>query len=113
MEQKPIPDPTEKGPKMNEEKTSGKMLDIILGLFCTMAMGLSAFSLKFAFDSNAKQAVQQEQISQILNNKVTDENQNKQITIMWKHNSWERDQIAEIRAKVGLPPAPSPNLGNN
>jgi hypothetical protein len=90
------------------------MNDKLIGFVLAACLGLSAFSLKFAFDANAEiksmQATNRLQFEQIQRSLDSMSNEDQSITKMWKLHSWAKDQINDLRYKNELNPVSWPDL---
>ena len=90
------------------DKITENISGTVFALLTAMAIGLSSFSLKFAFDANAEMkamAVQMEHLSQkidlVSQNSEEDQKQNQQLRKHWKIHSATKEAINEDRAGAG------------
>ena len=87
-----------------------KPFEIIVSILISIALGLSAFTLKWVFDTNAQIAVAREQLTNVLSDSAVDNTQSATLSKHWKLHSWERVRINELRVQQGLPIAAWPDL---
>ena len=98
------------------------MNEKLWGLLIAICLALASFSLKFAFDANARiqsmeatNSLRFQQVQQTLealaNDKENDIRQDKTLSKLWKISTWNRDQINILQFNSGKVPVGWPDLG--
>ena len=87
-----------------------KPVEIILSVLITIALGLSGFTLKWMFNTNADIAVARQRMEQLLATSAQDAAQDAQLGKHWKLHGWAKGRVNELRVKQGLPLADWPPL---
>ena len=94
------------------------MTNIIGGVLITICISLSAFSLKWSFDSNAEIKVMNERIKNLTESvndmslkTELDKKQDSQLSKHWRLHGWSRDEINKLRHLNNQEPSSWPDLG--
>lgn len=82
--------------------------DIAIGLVVTIALALASFSLKWAFDANAEIQLLKQKLAQADSRR--DDQEDKELRMLWKYTSWLHYQASLLRFKEGMEPAQNPDL---
>ena len=83
--------------------------EYVLGTLTTVCLALASFSLKWTFDANAEIKLMQQKIEQLADNRDKDNDQDRQLKLLWKYTSWLDAENSKLRFKLNEPPSERPN----
>ena len=75
--------------------------DWTFGVLISIALGVSAWSLKWTFEANTRLALIQQTVDRLATDTKQDEAQTATLTKHWRYLGWSRDRINELRTQQG------------
>ncbi|MHA2279455.1 MAG: hypothetical protein ACXAC5_00990 [Promethearchaeota archaeon] len=101
--------------------STDRMIQVLLGIITTIALGIAGFALMWVFEANAQMATIQKamelQFADVEDSLITlaDDTDDitritKQLSKHWKLHNWAKDQLSELRHQHQLPPVSWPDL---
>ena len=82
----------------------------ILSVLITITLGIASFSLVWMFNSNAKMAVIEHNLTQMMQDTDDEQRQNRTLGNHWKLHGWTKDQINDLRYAAGKEAVTWPDL---